>query len=90
MTTGLETDFGATAGAVLAGQDPEPLAEYARNLGLAFQIQDDVLDVTGDEAETGKRTNEDTVMNRYALALRGERVLVVVAVAPRSEAPDAT
>ena len=57
--TGALIQFSATAGAVLAGQDPEPLAEYARNLGLAFQIQDDVLDVTGDEAETGKRTNKD-------------------------------
>ncbi len=57
--TGALIQFSATAGAVLAGQDPEPLAEYARNLGLAFQIQDDVLDVTGDEAETGKRTGKD-------------------------------
>ncbi len=57
--TGALIQFSATAGAVLAGQDPEPLAEYARNLGLAFQIQDDILDVTGDEAETGKRTGKD-------------------------------
>ena len=57
--TGALIQFSATAGAVLAGQDPEALAEYARNLGLAFQIQDDILDVTGDEAETGKRTGKD-------------------------------
>ncbi len=57
--TGALIQFSATAGAVLAGQDPEPLAEYARNLGLAFQIQDDILDVTGDEAETGKRIGKD-------------------------------
>ena len=36
--TGALIQFSATAGAVLAGQDPEALAEYARNLGLAFQI----------------------------------------------------
>lgn len=57
--TGALIQFSATAGAVLAGQDPEPLAEYARNLGLAFQIQDDILDVTGNEAETGKRIGKD-------------------------------
>ncbi len=57
--TGALIQFSATVGAVLADQDPEALTEYARNLGLAFQIQDDVLDVTGDEAETGKRTNKD-------------------------------
>lgn len=57
--TGALIQFAASSGAVMAGQDPEPLAEYARNLGLAFQIQDDVLDVTGDEAEAGKRLNKD-------------------------------
>ena len=62
--TGALIQFSATAGAVLAGQDPEALAEYARNLGLAFQIQDDILDVTGDEAETGKRTGKDDAANK--------------------------
>ena len=57
--TGALIQFSATAGAVLAGEDPEHLTEYARNLGLAFQIQDDVLDVTGDEAVTGKRIGKD-------------------------------
>lgn len=57
--TGALIQFSASAGAVLAGKDAEALSEYARNLGLAFQIQDDVLDVTGDEAETGKRTGKD-------------------------------
>ena len=39
----------------MAGEDAGPLTEYARNLGLAFQIQDDILDVTGNEAQTGHR-----------------------------------
>lgn len=47
----------ATAGALTAGARQEQvgaLAAYAKNLGLAFQIVDDLLDVEGDPAETGK------------------------------------
>ena len=45
-------------GAALAGADAsveEQLGEYGRNLGLAFQIVDDVLDITGEEASMGQR-----------------------------------
>lgn len=62
--TGALIVFSATAGAIMAGQDVAPLTEYARNIGLAFQIQDDILDVTGDEAETGKRLNKDGAANK--------------------------
>lgn len=57
--TGALIEFSAVAGAIIAGADPEPLRDYARNLGLAFQIADDILDVTGDEAATGKRVGKD-------------------------------
>jgi farnesyl diphosphate synthase len=43
----------------MAGADIEPLRDYARALGLAFQIADDLLDVEGDEAKTGKRVRKD-------------------------------
>ena len=49
-------------GAILAGADEEKLAaltEYAEAFGLAFQITDDILDVTGDETAIGKPVGSD-------------------------------
>ena len=57
--TGALIRFSAEAGALIAGEDPAPLRAYADALGLAFQIHDDVLDVTGDAALTGKRVGKD-------------------------------
>ena len=57
--TGALIAWSATAGAIVAGSDPAPLARFADALGLAFQIADDILDVTGDPARTGKRTGKD-------------------------------
>ena len=57
--TGALICFSAEAGAILAGADPAPLRAYAQALGLAFQIADDILDVEGNEAATGKRVGKD-------------------------------
>jgi len=57
--TGALIAWSATAGAVLARADQGPLARYAAALGLAFQIADDILDVTGDAAKAGKRLGKD-------------------------------
>ncbi len=57
--TGALIRFAAEAGAILAGADRAPLRAYATALGLAFQIADDILDVTGDAATTGKRVGKD-------------------------------
>lgn len=62
--TGALIGFAAEAGAVLAGADPRPLRHYAAALGLAFQIADDILDVTGDEARTGKRVGKDAGLGK--------------------------
>ena len=50
------------SGAILAGAKEEELAAltlYAERFGLAFQITDDILDVTGDEAAIGKPVGSD-------------------------------
>ncbi|KXB72663.1 polyprenyl synthetase family protein [Peptostreptococcus anaerobius] len=50
------------AGAILAGVDEdrlESLTKYAENIGLAFQIVDDILDIEGDEKLLGKRVGSD-------------------------------
>ncbi len=57
--TGALLEWSAMVGPRLAGRDPEPLRKYGRALGLAFQIADDILDVTGDEAKAGKRLQKD-------------------------------
>ena len=57
--TGALIRFSAEAGAIIAGADRGPLRAYADCLGLAFQIADDVLDVVGDAAKTGKRVGKD-------------------------------
>jgi len=57
--TGALFEWSAMAGARMAGADPEPLRQYAQAFGLAFQIADDILDVEGDEARTGKRLQKD-------------------------------
>ncbi|RNF33671.1 polyprenyl synthetase family protein [Paracoccus methylarcula] len=57
--TGALIRFAATAGPLVTGEDLQPLDDYARALGLAFQIADDILDVTGDEDVTGKRVGKD-------------------------------
>jgi geranylgeranyl diphosphate synthase type II len=55
------------AGLYLGGADEETTANmriYADNLGLAFQIADDILDVRGDAREMGKATGEDEKNNK--------------------------
>jgi farnesyl diphosphate synthase len=75
--TGALIEWAGTAGAVLAGADPAPLAAYARALGLAFQIADDILDATGTEAAAGKRVGKDAAAGKATfvthLGLAGAR-----------------
>jgi farnesyl diphosphate synthase len=57
--TGRLIEWPAEAGAILGRADPAPLQAYARAIGLAFQIADDILDVTGDSATAGKALRKD-------------------------------
>ncbi|MGI3169602.1 polyprenyl synthetase family protein [Pseudooceanicola sp. C21-150M6] len=57
--TGALIEWSGCAGPIMAGADPAAMAGYSRALGLAFQIADDILDVEGDEAQTGKRLRKD-------------------------------
>lgn len=54
-------------GAISAGADDNQLAaldDYAAAIGLAFQVQDDILDVTGDTATLGKQQGADIARNK--------------------------
>jgi octaprenyl-diphosphate synthase len=59
-------------GAVLAGAGQEharSLADYGLNAGIAFQITDDLLDIVGDEQETGKTLGSDVDKHKLTLAV---------------------
>lgn len=49
----------AYSAAILAGKDEQAHATYGKNLGLAFQIVDDILDITADEVTLGKPSLND-------------------------------
>jgi farnesyl diphosphate synthase len=70
LKTGALIGFAATAGGRLAGLDAERLAaleRYARALGLAFQITDDLLDHEGDSQATGKDAGLDAASGKATL-----------------------
>lgn len=55
------------AGAIMGGaseEDTDNLYRYGLNLGLAFQIQDDILDTYGDQATFGKKIGGDIIQNK--------------------------
>ena len=80
MKTGALIAFSCEAGAILANRDAEfrrALREFGYDVGLAFQVIDDVLDVVGDEATLGKTVGKDAASGKAtfiaALGLEGAR-----------------
>jgi geranylgeranyl diphosphate synthase type II len=72
-------------------RDLEAVARYAKNLGLAFQIEDDLLDATAGPAETGKDAGQDAGKTTFVslLGVDGARALAdeLLAFAVDSLAP---
>ncbi|WP_258171195.1 polyprenyl synthetase family protein [Paenibacillus sp. R14(2021)] len=75
--------FSVLAGARIGGAAPQQLDAlqlFARKLGLAFQIQDDILDLIGDEAKLGKPVQSDVEQHKvtypYLIGLEKSEALV--------------
>ncbi|RUZ02586.1 polyprenyl synthetase family protein, partial [Mesorhizobium sp. M7A.F.Ca.CA.001.04.2.1] len=75
MKTGALIRFACEAGALIAGapaDDRERLAEFGSAIGLAFQLADDLLDLTADASQMGKATGKDAAAGKATLvALHG-------------------
>lgn len=67
LKTATLIEASAYAAAILAGKTPHSFALYGKNLGLAFQIIDDILDITSDEATLGKPAMNDFVEGKCTL-----------------------
>ena len=67
LKTGALIGFSCVSGAILGRAPPaarHALLAYAHDLGLAFQIVDDLLDVEGDAEEVGKKTGKDAAAGK--------------------------
>jgi farnesyl diphosphate synthase len=71
MKTGALIRFSCEAGAIIADAAPgerAALGEYGNAIGLAFQLADDLLDLTGNSAALGKATGKDEAAGKATLA----------------------
>lgn len=67
LKTGALLTYSIISGAILGGANAEQLmalSTFGRHLGLAFQIQDDILDVTGTSEELGKTAGKDETSDK--------------------------
>jgi geranylgeranyl pyrophosphate synthase len=56
--------LGATAAGITRGPELDALGRFGADVGLAFQIQDDILDVEGETAVIGKKAGADLARNK--------------------------
>ena len=76
LKTGALIEFAVEAACIMGRLPPEartPYRGYARDIGLAFQIADDLLDHAGDEAAAGKRLRKDARRRQGDLRLAARR-----------------
>jgi len=77
LKTGALIDVACQAGAILGGANAdsrEALRQYAADLGLAFQVADDLLDAEGDSARLGKPVGQDAEADKATfLSLLGRK-----------------
>lgn len=67
MKTGCLIAYACQAGAILGNATEEEyniITTYARKIGIAFQISDDILDVIGDSALMGKTLGKDAIQDK--------------------------
>ena len=56
-------------------EDQQHIYDFGKNLGIAFQLHDDILDVYGDEQKVGKQTGGDIIANKKTyLLLKAQEV----------------
>lgn len=67
LKTATLIEAAAQGAALLEGKDAQKHALYGKNLGLSFQIIDDILDITADEATLGKPAMNDFVEGKCTL-----------------------
>ena len=90
LKTGALIAWSATVGPVLAGENTTALDHFAKAIGLAFQIHDDVLDVVGDAELAGKRLGKDEAAGKATfVSLMGLEAAQRRAAALITEANDA-
>ena len=76
LKTGKLIAFCCEAGAILGKANPahrQALRNYAHDLGLAFQVTDDLLDATGDPKLMGKPANQDAKKATFVTAMGKEQ-----------------
>lgn len=93
LKTGALISAAVALGATAAGANQQQLKQlntYSRAIGLAFQVQDDILDIEGDTATLGKQQGADIAKNKPTYpALMGMQEAKTYALALKNEASEA-